>query len=134
MKYSNREGLVYFILDNIGNVKIGVTECSHSMARNSNIVVLNTVFNRIKQLQTGNANELTVYLIVRCKDRETMFMLEGMLHRKFNEFKKCGEWFEFEPVENYLCDLWNDTKIIYYRLLWDKLLYEFANILDKEAL
>ena len=77
-------GFVYLIGDwEKDNVyKIGVTR--------------GRVEDRIKKLQTGNGGE--IYLI---KSFETTrpFVMEKMLHNKFNLKKKIGEWFELTPED-----------------------------------
>ena len=48
---------------------------------------------RIKQLQTGNANELILMQVIPGdKPKETE------LHNKFKEFRLKGEWFEFNNI------------------------------------
>ena len=77
-------GVVYLLGDNLkeGYYKIGVTRGS--------------VESRIKKLQTGNAGE--IYL-VNTFQTEHPFVLEKMLHTRFFEDKRLGEWFELTDDE-----------------------------------
>ncbi len=56
--------------------------------------------NRIKQLQTGNPNKLVVIDKFRCINHETF---EKILHKKYKNNKKQGEWFEFTDDELSAC-------------------------------
>jgi hypothetical protein len=69
--------IVYFITDGTFT-KIGVTT---------------DVDKRLKQLQTGNPNKLSVLLII-----EGDYTIESLLHSHFYNYKKSGEWFEI-PME-----------------------------------
>lgn|SRR5574344_272523 len=51
---------------------------------------------RIKKLQTGNSNEIHIQ---NKYETETPFKLESMLHRKFKEKLKHGEWYKLEPSD-----------------------------------
>jgi hypothetical protein len=64
---------VYFIQEKTGPIKIGITDNVHK---------------RLKELQTGNSDELKI-LHWTTGGRA----LEASLHKKFNEFHKFGEWF-----------------------------------------
>lgn len=50
---------------------------------------------RLKQLQTGNPNEL---LIVGWIEADDDAVLERSLHIQFADFRRMGEWFEIEPA------------------------------------
>lgn len=56
-------------------------------------ITKNDVNKRIKQLQTGNHNEITVANTFETKH---YFKIESMLHRKFASNHTRGEWFEIE--------------------------------------
>lgn len=78
--YLNKKmGLVYLLGDSgkEGVYKIGVTT--------------GKIENRIKKLQTGNSGE--IYLI-NSFETENPFILEKMLHNKYFNENKHGEWFE----------------------------------------
>lgn len=72
-------GWVYLIseLSNGGRFKIGITK--------------NPVNKRMKQLQTGNSNEIFVVNEYNTKNYKEV---ERYLHRKYNPDKAMGEWFE----------------------------------------
>lgn len=73
-------GHVYLIgeIGNEGRYKIGSTRAKN-------------VATRLKQLQTGNANEL---YIKESYETEYPFKLEKMLHNHFKSSNLMGEWFE----------------------------------------
>ena len=72
-------GYVYLIgeINNDGRYKIGSTRAKK-------------VDTRLKQLQTGNANEL---YIKESYETEYPFKLEKMLHNHFKSYSLMGEWF-----------------------------------------
>ena len=73
---------VYFILDSESNaVKIGKA---------------NNIYDRLSDLQTGNPNTLRLIHQIDCESEEQSFLLEQTLHKKFNEFRKSGEWFNYD--------------------------------------
>ena len=74
---------VYFITDGHGHIKIGKAD---------------DVVQRLKELQTGNPYRLTVLLTVMLESPIYAFELELELHKKFDEYRLEGEWFESEPV------------------------------------
>lgn len=51
---------------------------------------------RVKNLQTGNSDELNVINVFKC---EHYFKLEGFLHRRFNSRHKRGEFFQLTDEE-----------------------------------
>lgn len=55
---------------------------------------------RLKQLQTGNSNEL---FIKDSFETDKPFKLETMLHNHFKQYNTIGEWFELnkEDVDNF---------------------------------
>ena len=74
-------GYVYLLgdWDKDGRYKIGVTR--------------GDVSKRIKKLQTGNSGE--IYLVSQYQT-EHPFMMEKMLHARFNVDKVLNEWFELK--------------------------------------
>ena len=56
-------------------------------------VTRGSVEKRLKELQTGNGNELH---IVHIQKTNYPFKMEAMLHRKFYPKQKLNEWFELE--------------------------------------
>jgi len=73
--------IVYVITDGLFT-KIGITNSSTAK--------------RLKQLQTGNPNKLTVE-----KEITTMHAddIEKRLHIKYSDKRMCGEWFNLSPKE-----------------------------------
>lgn len=73
-------GYVYLIgeIGNEGKYKIGSTRAKD-------------VNKRLKQLQTGNSNEL---FIKDYFETDTPFKLEKMLHNQFKSLNLIGEWFD----------------------------------------
>lgn len=55
---------------------------------------------RLKELQTGNHNKLTLVKTIQCDDYRK---LETMMHRIYQQNNKHGEWFEFSIEEFYAC-------------------------------
>lgn len=77
-------GFVYLICDpSNDNFKIGVTK-------------KNDIRERIKKLQTGNSTELFISSYYEC---EYPFRLEKLLHTKFHNKRKIGEWFSLESTD-----------------------------------
>ena len=77
MLNSSSKGCVYLIADENNQVyKIGA---SH-----------NSALKRMKQLQTGNANELKVVTKYYCN---YPYRLESMLHNRFSHKKVLNEWY-----------------------------------------
>lgn len=72
-------GIVYLLgeFSDCGRFKIGVSK--------------NPVNRRLKQLQTGNSNEIFVVNEYKTKNYREV---ERYLHRKYNPDKAMGEWFE----------------------------------------
>lgn len=74
------KGFVYLIREgNSDYYKIGVTKKDNAQSR-------------LKELQTGNANELT--LIAQFESNKP-FRLESMLHKKYKHLNENNEWFDF---------------------------------------
>lgn len=81
------KGFIYLIWDNLGEAyKIGMTKRS--------------VEKRLKQLQTGCSNELT---IVETFETEYPFLLESILHKTFAHKRLTGEWYalSLDDVKNF---------------------------------
>ena len=79
----NKEGYVYLICDNLSNkYKIGTTK--------------GDINKRMKQLQTGNSNELFSHSYYKTK---YPFRLEKMLHNKFANYNTINEWFDLPDSE-----------------------------------
>lgn len=82
-KPQKKRGYVYFISDNNGNVKIGVS---------------NEPAGRLKTLQTGNGARLNLLTCIRGGGWK-----ESQLHKRFAEDRINGEWFILSPqIENYI--------------------------------
>lgn len=77
------KGYVYFISDNDGSMKVGVTE---------------NIDKRMKALQTGNAKPLELMYYVQTKDMKEAYELEAALHRKLKRHKIINEWFKEKAV------------------------------------
>lgn len=78
-------GFIYLIeaVNGQGQYKIGMTRSKN-------------VQKRLKQLQTGNANDLVVRSLF---ETERPFKLEKMLHNKFSASRLDGEWFSLTEEE-----------------------------------
>jgi len=80
--------MIYFIQQDInGPIKIGYTE--------------NNPESRLKALQTGNSNTLTLLGYIDGEEQQ-----EKMIHRFFNGYRINGEWFRPDPfVMDYIFSL-----------------------------
>jgi hypothetical protein len=78
-------GFVYLIgeINNDNKYKIGSTRAK-------------SINKRLKQLQTGNSNEL---FIKSFYETDKPFKLETMLHNRFKDNNVIGEWFEMKEDE-----------------------------------
>ena len=83
---------VYFITDGHGHVKIGKAD---------------DTCQRMKELQTGNPYKLTFLLTVMLESIHDAFELEQRLHSKFSDYRLEGEWFEADPVMDFI-----DTQMV----------------------
>ena len=72
---------VYLIRGNDGRYKIGI-------ARNPK--------KRIRQLQTGNSDKLT---LIETYQSENAFKIETALHNRFSYVRQEGEWFDLSITE-----------------------------------
>lgn len=86
-----RRGYVYFIDDKNGHIKIGTTD---------------NIDRRKRQLQTGNALELSLVHYVKLDSMADAFALESILHHAFNNYKVKNEWYKKEPVMKFLKHYW----------------------------
>lgn len=77
-KVIEQKSFVYFISDG-EKVKIGKA---------------NNVESRLKSLQTSHAKELSLIKCIKCKNEESAYKKEKQLHKKFDEFRITGEWFD----------------------------------------
>lgn len=59
----------------------------------------NDVPQRMRELQTSSPVDLSL-IMARCGSRE----MEKRLHARFAEFRKCGEWFEFDDLSPVLAE------------------------------
>lgn len=84
---------VYLIAEEFdgGAVKIGIS---------------NNVEARIRDLQVGNPNDLTLYAAIGVKTRLVAQYLEKELHKHFGERHLRGEWFEGSCAEEVLALDW----------------------------
>lgn len=72
-----KNNCIYILVEkNKGGLKIGVT---------------NDLKNRIKNIQTGNSDEIYCYYY---QERTDAYKIEQLVKKKFNKFKTNGEWFE----------------------------------------
>ena len=72
---------VYLIRGNDGRYKIGI-------AKNPK--------QRIRQLQTGNSDELT---LIETYESENASKIESALHNRFSHVRQSGEWFDLSITE-----------------------------------
>lgn len=86
-----KKGYIYFLDDHNGHVKIGLTD---NMER------------RMKQLQTGNAMELTLIHSIKVDSMQDAFQLESILHHALNNHKVMNEWYEKKAVMKFLAHNW----------------------------
>lgn len=86
-----KKGYLYFISDGKKNIKIGIT---YNIER------------RIKQLQTGNAQELELEHYVVLVNMTEAFELETLLHRSMAEYQIKNEWYQKKPVMKMLQHNW----------------------------
>lgn len=59
-------------------------------------VTKNDVEKRVKQLKTGNSNDIKLLYSYQSKNYKK---IEGILHRKFNPVRENGEWFTLTDDE-----------------------------------
>lgn len=91
----NTKYCVYFITD--GNyIKIGIAA---------------SIPSRVKQLQTGNPNKLSVMYLIDAKTQIEALRIEQKYHKFFEDKKKLGEWFDITDK-----DLLNSEKALGHTL------------------
>jgi hypothetical protein len=79
----NREAFVYFIqAKNSKKVKIGRAVDPEK---------------RLKELQTGNPEELSILGLIDCESIYEADCREEQLHKEFQHLRLQGEWFDFGP-------------------------------------
>lgn len=78
---------VYFISDTNGHIKIGKT---------------NNLRRRLIELQTNQASELKVFQFYDCENEAKAYELESYFHKKFDFCRLKGEWFEEQPVMDFI--------------------------------
>lgn len=83
----NRKGIVYFIRDGIGHIKIGVTH---------------NIKNRLLTLQTANPLRLQYYVGLSVPSITKAYEIERYLHEMFSDCRLCGEWFDEKKVIEFL--------------------------------
>ena len=83
----SKKGYIYFLDDHNGHIKIGITD---------------NIERRMKQLQTGNALELSLVHYIRVNSMHDAFELEALLHHALNNYKVKNEWYEKYAVMKFL--------------------------------
>lgn len=78
--------MIYFISDSAGHMKIGKT---------------NDISRRMRDLQTGNSNNLILCATILGLKHQVA-NLEKQLHEYFHFCNTYGEWFEYGPVNEWL--------------------------------
>jgi hypothetical protein len=85
-------------VDGVENIKIGFTSDKN-------------IFNRVRQLQTGNPRPLRIVDVFEFKNNEMAKQIENLCHWNLTQFRLSGEWFKYEPrvmeVLCYVADLSN---------------------------
>lgn len=77
-----------YLLESAGCYKIGIAE---------------NVEKRIRQLQTGNPNKITLKYAYPTKDRDEALRIETKFHAILRRFNKSGEWYQMG---------WQDAKTL----------------------
>jgi predicted GIY-YIG superfamily endonuclease len=89
-------GIIYLLRDDNNKYKIGITTRKSTK--------------RVKELQTGNAEEIRVVNEFKSK---WFRKIEGSLHRRYGTKRMKGEWFELEQkdTQNFIseCQSLHDT-------------------------
>lgn len=78
-----RDGNVYFVRDEYGNVKIGVSQ---------------DIEKRIKALQTSNASRLELILNLHVNDITHAYKIENELHKIFEHCRVRNEWYNEQDI------------------------------------
>lgn len=77
------EYCVYFITDG-SYIKIGIAA---------------SIPSRVKQLQTGNPNKLSVLYLIDVKSQKEALKIEQQYHNYFSSKRKLGEWFDIKEKD-----------------------------------
>jgi len=56
---------------------------------------------RIKTLQTGSAEKLTIIHLVKCRSEMHSRAIESELHARLKRFKKTGEWYKADALPKF---------------------------------
>lgn len=80
------KAFVYFIQSG-GFIKIGVAV---------------NVLKRVKDLQTGNPNNISLVAHINARSKQHAYSIENQLHRKFASYNKTGEWFHRKIIPKML--------------------------------
>lgn len=72
-----------YVIGTENQIKIGFSKCPEK---------------RLKQLQTGNMNKLTLYYQDEMQDSKIR-IIESLIHRDLKDKKSCGEWFNISPQD-----------------------------------
>jgi hypothetical protein len=73
------------------------------------------VSNRLKQLQTGNAKELSFLMVLEMKDSEMAKAVERIAHWKLDKFRTTGEWFLYtEEVQYFVFNVFKEIGFLFY--------------------
>ena len=109
-------GFVYLIgeINSDNKYKIGSTRAK-------------SINKRLKQLQTGNSNEL---FIKSFYETDKPFKLETMLHNRFKDNNVIGEWFEMKEDEIIIYGTKGSKIYFYYGMtfiLGGKIWYSFSS-------
>lgn len=59
---------------------------------------------RLKEIQTGNGNALTLRYVLACPSRESASSIERLLHKRYGRYRATGEWFKV-PCETVISDI-----------------------------
>lgn len=79
--------IVYFVKNNQGALKIGVT---------------NDIEKRMRAFRTANCIEPELIHKIDCNSRLEAYQTEKSLHNTFAEYRISGEWFDEKAITNYL--------------------------------
>lgn len=80
---------VYFIDNQLGFIKIGKTK---------------NVWKRIHEAQTYSPLLVQCVATINCSHIRQAEDIERLLHEEFKAYRKCGEWFELEPIREAIKD------------------------------
>lgn len=63
------------------------------------IGISNDPYKRVKQLQTGNSNKISLVCYVKMRTRIEAHNLESVLHKEFYSDNTLGEWFDINELD-----------------------------------